>query len=135
MVDRVAVDLDALSGKSIIVKLRGEEVELEEPALEDLFDLIRLAKVAQDADLPTEAEGIEDLAAIENGFKIYEDFRSGVDKVFPVLVGKKINIRQLLKIVEIMQELAVPPELEELEKHNIKLTSDQKKTISATLKQ
>lgn len=113
------LDLDALIPDSVTIKFGGEEIEVLPPKTADVLKLGFLGQKMQDlGDMPDDQ--VETVLA---------NLTEHVRKCIPQLAGKELNTAQLLKLVEIISAMAVPPDAKELEARGI--TSDTpKKTES-----
>lgn len=115
------LDLDTLVKPSKKVKLNGNIIELEPPSLEEL---VKLAK------LGGELQGMEttNLNADEVS-NVIDKLNGGIRELMPALADVKLNIEQIIAVIEMMVDYATPNDTKELEKRGISMTSDQKKTV------
>lgn len=107
------IDLDALIPPSVTVKFGGAEIEIKPPTTGDVLRLGFLGQKLQDANTLTDVE-IDKLVA---------ELTGQVAKCVPELAGKDLSTAQLLKLVEIIGEMSVPPDAVELKKRGISTTS------------
>ena len=135
------LDLDALTGKSKIVKINGKVIEVFPPSLEELLKLQELAKQFEkmDANNLTEEEArlvfvdlqegvlnlIPGLASIlkkEPGFKgfIHSIFKKKNDR-------SSLTLSQVYALINLVIEMSMPENLKELQKNNITIATDKKK--------
>ncbi len=119
------LDLDTLSQSKKRVKINGEVIEFDPPALEDLIEVAKLGgqlqKVkAQQADGEVDAEQMSD---------IMDKLKNGLTGIVPELKDHKLNMLQLIALIELFVDSAQPADTKELEKRGIKLDGDQKKTV------
>lgn len=120
------LDLDALAGKSEKIKLGGEIIEVKQPSLVQLVKLVSAGNRLQSMDESsiTEKEAEEAINLMSEVLIM----------IVPELKGKHLTIRQMFALFDLIQRLAIPKDLEELEKRGVKLSSDQKKILSDSLK-
>lgn len=103
------VDLNALAPKAVTIKLGEDEIQLKQPKVEDVFILGSLGdKLVKSSEL-TEAEVGEAYNALVNKIK----------QMIPELANKEIGIAQLRKLVEIISEMALPPDAKDLKERGI----------------
>lgn len=103
------VDLNALIPEPITIHFGEEDILLEQPATEVLFKLNYLVQTINEAGGKPE----EELK------KYIDDLKAQIFKCIPALAGKTLNTAQILKLVEIINEMAMPPDNDELEKRGI----------------
>lgn len=103
------LDLDALVPPTATIKFGGNEVVVQPPKTADVLALGSLGQKLQDVSALPEAE-LEKLVADMTGL---------LQKIIPELAGKELNTQQLLKLMELVSEMAVPPDAKELEKRGI----------------
>lgn len=103
------LDLDALVPDSVMIKFGGEEIEVLPPKAVDVFKLGFLGQKMQDAGDMADGEMETTLA----------NLTEHVRKCIPQLAGKELSTAQLLKLVEIISGMAVPPDTKELESRGI----------------
>lgn len=118
------LDLDTLSQSKKRVKIQGNIVEFDPPALEDLIELAKLGAQLQqfqnaDTKDPEQMSGVMD------------KLKTGLTDIVPALSEYKLNFNQLLALIDLFVQSAQPNDAKELEKRGIKLDGDQKKTPSA----
>lgn len=118
------LDLDTLSQNKKRVKINGQVIEFEPPALEDLIDLAKLGGKLQKYQGEQEVENVEEMGDVMDGLK------SGLQNIVPELKEHKLNLQQLLALIDLFVQSAQPNDAKELEKRGIKLDGDQKKTAS-----
>jgi hypothetical protein len=116
------LDLDTLVKPSKKVKLNGSIIELEPPSLEELVKLAKLGGELQGMDT-------SNLNADEVS-NVIDKLNEGIRDVMPALKDVKLNIEQIIAVIEMMVDYATPNDTKELEKHGVKLDGDQKKTPS-----
>lgn len=115
------LDLDTLSASKKTVKIGGNIIEITPPALEDLIELAKLGGKLQ------KYQGGQVADAEELG-NVMDELKGGITKLVPELSEHKLNLDQLLALIDLLVESAQPKDAKELEKRGIKLDSDQKKT-------
>ena len=114
------LDLDTLVKPSKKVKLNGEIIELEPPTLEELVKLAKLGGELQGMDTSNlNADEVSD---------VIDKLNAGIRDVMPALKDVKLNIEQIIAVIEMMVDYATPNDTKELEKRGVKLDGDQKKT-------
>lgn len=110
------LDLDALVPKTAIVKFDGKEIEIKPPTTGQLLKMASVGGKLQDADKLTPDELT----------KTIEDFTNQIYELIPELQGRPLNATQLLKLVELINSMAVPPEATELSKRGIEVDGSKK---------
>lgn len=103
------LDLDALAPKPVTVHFGNEDIEIEPPTTSSILRLGSLGKKIESADQLSDDE-------ME---KLVDDMTNQIYKCIPALGGKKLNTAQLLKLVEIISKMSLPPDAEELQKRGI----------------
>lgn len=107
------LDLDALVPVSASIKFDGQVVEVKPPKT---GDVLRLGFLGQQMEKAGELNDVE----LE---KLIADLTAQVVKVVPELASKELNMAQLLKLAQLIGEMAMPPDAKELEKRGIKTDS------------
>jgi hypothetical protein len=118
------LDLDTLSQSKKRVKIAGNIVEFDPPALEDLIELAKLGAQLQ------KFQGA-DTKDPEQMSDVMDKLKKGLTDIVPELSQYKLNFNQLLALIDLFVQSAQPNDTKELEKRGIKLDGDQKKTPSA----
>lgn len=116
------LDLDTLSQTKKRVKIGGEVIEFDPPALEDLIELAKLGGKLQ------KLQGKENLENVDSISEVMDELKNGLINIVPELKKHKLNMNQLLALIELFVDAAQPADSKELEKRGIKLDGDQKKT-------
>lgn len=116
------LDLDTLSADKKRVKINGQGIEIAPPALEDLIDLAKLGGKLQ------KIQGTGQATDPEEMIQLMDDLKSGLVNLVPELKDHKLNLEQLLALIDLLVSSAQPADAKELEKRGIKLDGDQKKT-------
>lgn len=114
------LDLDTLVKPSKKVKINGNIVELQPPSLEKLVKLAKLGGDLQGMDT-------SNLNADEVS-EVIDKLNNGIRELMPELKDIKLNIEQIIAVIEMMVDYATPADTKELEKHGVTMTRDQKKT-------
>lgn len=114
------LDLDTLVKPSKKVKLNGEIIELEPPTLEELVKLAKLGGELQGMD--TTNLNADEVSTV------IDKLNEGIRDVMPALKDVKLNIEQIIAVIEMMVDYATPNDTKELEKRGVKLDGNQKKT-------
>ncbi len=103
------IDLDALVPVNVTIKLGGQEIEIKPPKT---VDVLRLGFLAQKLQKPDELK--------DNELDETLDFMTAqVKKCVPAIESHDLNTAQLLKLVQIISEMAVPPDAKELQERGI----------------
>jgi hypothetical protein len=103
------LDLDALVPPSVVIKFGAKEIEVKPPSLADVLKLGSLGQKMQSVgEMP---DGDVDVVVSELTSHIY--------KCIPELENGTLNTAQLLKLVEIITAMSVPPDAKELEARGI----------------
>lgn len=103
------IDLDALVPPNITVKFGGEEIQITPPKV---ADILRLGFLGQKLATP---DNIKD----NELDKVIEDLTEHVYRCIPQLAGKPLNTPQLLRLVEIIGQMATPPDIKDLQAKGI----------------
>lgn len=98
------LDLDALVPPSVTIKFGGQEIEVKPPKTNEVFRLGFLGQKLSNAQDLNDAE-------LE---KIVTDINSLIAKCIPELTGKDLNTTQLLRLVQIISDMATPPDVTQL---------------------
>lgn len=109
-------DLDALIPEKRVIKYEKEEISVPPPKT---GDLLRLGTLAQKM---AEVESLDDVELN----KAVLDLTSQVYKMIPALDGKTLNLAQLQALIQILSEMAVPKDIEALNKRGITLDKGSK---------
>jgi hypothetical protein len=102
-------DLDALVPPQATIKFGGKEVTVTPPKTADILKLGALGQKLQNI------EGLDD-ATVD---KLVDDLTVVVKHCIPELGDAQLNTPQLLKVMEILSKMAVPPDVAELDKRGI----------------
>ena len=121
------LDLDTLSQAKKRVKINGQIIEFDPPALEDLIEVAKLGGQLQK--IKSQQATGDDVDA-EQMSAVMDKLKSGLAGIVPELKEHKLNMLQLIALIELFVDSAQPADTKELEKRGIKLDSDQKKTVS-----
>lgn len=108
------IDLDALAPEPVVIKLNGKEFTIKPPSVEDIMRLSATASKLEKADTMDQQE-LEALIG-----KLIELLKT----VAPDIADEKYTTIQLIKLVNIITEMATPPDIKELEKKGIKVGAD-----------
>lgn len=107
------IDLDALVPQSRFVKLDGQEIEIKPPKTGSLFKLGSLGEKMQKVDT-------SDQNALQS---VIDEMTIAIVEIVPELAGKNLAASQLIKLFEIISEMATPPNAVELAKRGIDTNS------------
>jgi len=116
------LDLDTLSQNKKRVKISGQIIEFDPPSLQDLIELAKLGSKLQK--IQNEGDNVD----VENMSSVMDELSNGLTNIVPELKEHKLNMEQLLALIDLFVQSAQPNDTKELEKRGIKLDSDQKKT-------
>jgi hypothetical protein len=118
------LDLDTLSQSKKRVKINGEVIEFDPPALEDLIEVAKLGGQLQ------KLQGQQAAGEIDAEFmgEVMDKLKTGLSGIVPELKDHKLNIEQLMALINLFVESAQPNDAKELEKRGVSMTDDQKKT-------
>jgi hypothetical protein len=94
------IDLDALQPKPVTIKLGEQEIEIQPPKT---ADVLRLGVLGQQMEKINEMDD----AGLD---KLVQDITDQLKKVIPEIGDRTLNMAQLLKLVEIVSEMGVPPD-------------------------
>lgn len=107
------IDLDALVPQDVVVKFGGEEISIQPPKTADVLKLGYLGQKLQEGSSLTDAE-------LD---KLILELTTKIKNCVPQLADKDLNTAQLLKLVDIISTMAMPPDTKELAKRGISTTS------------
>lgn len=108
------IDLDALVPPSATLKWRGGEITFNPPLVEDMLRIGQAASKIKDA---------HKLSADELGERL-QALRELFYKHIPELKGEMLTMNQLLVLVTVVQDMATPPDVKELEARGITVGGD-----------
>jgi hypothetical protein len=117
------LDLDTLSQQKKRVKIQGNIVEFSPPSLEDLIELAKLGGQVQKYQ-----QGGLDANNVDDMSMLMDKLKDGLANVVPELKQYKLNMQQLLALIDLLVDSAQPADSKELQKRGIALDNDQKKT-------
>lgn len=120
------LDLDTLSQTKKRVKIAGQVIEFDPPALEDLIEVAKLGGELQ------KLQGQQAAGTVDAEFMgdVMDKLKNGLTGIVPELKDHKLNIQQLIALINLFVESAQPADAKELEKRGVSMTDDQKKTAS-----
>ena len=118
------LDLDTLSQTKKRVKIAGQVIEFDPPALEDLIEVAKLGGELQ------KLQSQQQDGSVDAGFmgEVMDKLKNGLANIVPELKEHKLNINQLMALINLFVESAQPADAKELEKRGVSMTDDQKKT-------
>lgn len=118
------LDLDTLSQSKKRVKIGGNVIEFDPPALEDLIEVAKLGGQLQ------KLQGQQAAGEVDAEFMgdVMDKLKNGLSNIVPELKDHKLNIEQLMALINLFVESAQPNDAKELEKRGVSMTDDQKKT-------
>lgn len=115
--DQQLVDLDALAApQPARIKLDGAEIQVNPPKT---ADFLRLGILGQKLE---EASSLDDDAIT----KLIDSLTATIVRIVPELADKQLSTAQLLKLVQIISEMGMPPDAAELNKRGIKVNDPKK---------
>lgn len=123
----VDLDLEALVGIKKNVRMPdGNVVAISAPDLESLFKLSKLSENVKG--------NVNDLTEDE-ALTIYSNLKSSFVELVPEIEPYKnhLNYGQIFALLDLVVKMAMPSDLEELEKQGITLSDDQKKVLQGYL--
>lgn len=129
--DKVDIDLDIILREKRSIKLNGKIIEVEIPDLETFFKLSKVSSDLKNIQEQTEKDGMTEDAAVE----ILEKFNKVFYELFPNLSDENLMLEQKLALINFVSKLAMPKDTTELQKHDVVLGDDQKKTDSESSEQ
>lgn len=117
----IDLDLDALNPESKKLKLNGKIFDINPPDVFELFGVMGLKK---------KFDGIKqsDMTP-EQAMEVLGDIKEAIGKLVPPIKGEPLNMDQMFGIIDFVVSMAVPKNLEEMQKRGIKLDSDEKKIL------
>lgn len=116
------LDLDTLGQSKKRVKIGGNVIEFDPPSLQDLIELAKLGSKLQK--IQSQGDNVD----IDNMSSVMDELSNGLTNIVPELKEHKLNMEQLLALIDLFVQSAQPNDTKELEKRGIKLDGDQKKT-------
>jgi hypothetical protein len=116
------LDLDTLGQSKKRVKIGGSVIEFDPPSLQDLIELAKLGSKLQK--IQNQGDNVD----IDNMSSVMDELSNGLTNIVPELKEHKLNMEQLLALIDLFVQSAQPNDTKELEKRGIKLDGDQKKT-------
>jgi hypothetical protein len=116
------LDLDTLGQSKKRVKIGGSVIEFNPPSLQDLIELAKLGSKLQK--IQNQGDNVD----IDNMSSVMDELSNGLTNIVPELKEHKLNMEQLLALIDLFVQSAQPNDTKELEKRGIKLDGDQKKT-------
>lgn len=120
------LDLDTLVKPSKKVRINGEIVEIQPPSLEELVGLAKLGGELQSMQVDKKNMDVDQVETA------ITKLRDGFASLVPELKDHKLNIDQLLALLDLVVQTAQPNDVKELEKRGISMSDDQKKTVSGS---
>lgn len=118
------LDLDTLSQSKKRVKISGQVIEFDPPALEDLIEVAKLGGELQKLQTQQKDGSVD----AEFMGEVMDKLKNGLANIVPELKDHKLNINQLMALINLFVESAQPADAKELEKRGVSMTDDQKKT-------
>ena len=125
---RVDLDLDTITKPSKTIRVDGRVIKVEPVELGGLFKLFRLY-----GDL-SKSDGDISVENLQEADETFKKLKATIIELVPGLKDAKLNFERLIAILELVVSMAIPSDLEELEKRGIKLSPEQKKILSQSSK-
>ena len=91
--------------------------------------MIELAKLG--GQVQKYQQGGLDANNVDDMSMLMDKLKDGLANVVPELKQYKLNMQQLLALIDLLVDSAQPADTKELQKRGIALDNDQKKTVSA----
>ena len=110
------LDLNALMPQPRRIKLGEVEIEIQPPKTQDILKLGTLGQKLQN---------LEDLTD-EQVDELTQKLREAIDRVVPELQGHELNTAQLMALLNLIIEMAMPPEAEALAAKGITVDTPKK---------
>lgn len=107
------VDLDALAPEASIIKFDGEEIKVQPPKT---GYVLKLGTFGQ------QLEKIDDLTE-EQVDKLVSELTNHIYKMIPELKDKPLTTSQLLRLIQIITAMTIPPEAKALKARGITVDS------------
>lgn len=114
--DEAILDLDALVPKPRIIKIGDQQIQVKPPKTADVLRLGTLGQKLEDsADLPEEELN-----------KIIASMEELIKKCIPELASIELNSSQLMKLIELIGAMSLPPDATELKNRGIEVDNPKK---------
>lgn len=110
------LDLNALAPEPAKVKFGDDVIEVKPPTTANVLKLGFLGRKLESADTLSDEELNTLIASLTDQ----------VFKCVPALSGKDLSTAQLLKLVELISNMSLPPDAEELKRRNITVDTGKK---------
>lgn len=107
------VDLDALVPQAVKIKFGGSEIEVRPPKT---GQVLKLSVLGQKLAEPS-------LLSTEQIQPIIDDLTTLILECVPELKDSVLTSTQLMKLMEIISEMSVPPDAKQLEKQGLEASS------------
>lgn len=114
--DDSIIDLDALQPQPVTLTFKGKTLTVNPPKTGDVLRLNTVARKINDL------QGLLD-EEIEN---ILQNVQAKIAAVIPELKDENLNTAQLLLVIKIINEMALPPDAKELKKRGITVDNPKK---------
>lgn len=108
------IDLDALMPRAVTIKFQNKEININPPKT---GDILRLGKTAQKLQDSSESTDID---------KDIQDVSDHIYKIIPELNGEQLTTGQLLLLIKIISDMAIPPDAKELQERGITVDGSKK---------
>jgi hypothetical protein len=113
----IDLDLDALVEQKYSIKLGGEVLNVVPPTLEQLINILGYAKKLEGVGGDVEPQAVSEA---------FDGLKGFVAECIPELGDKKINLRQLIALVQYIVKISSPDDVKALEDNGIKLNTQKK---------
>lgn len=115
---QIDLDLDTLSKPSQHIKIGGEVVEIQPPTLAGFLSLQKVGELFQKIDPDNIPE--------DKAKELDEQIAGALKTAVPELKDHDLNLMQKMALMNVVISSSMPADMQELEKHGIKPTSEKK---------
>lgn len=119
----IDLDLDLFAPKDRVVKFGGKMITVKQPTTEQLFQIMTIGQRMSTFD--TENVSNDDLETL------LKESRAIIAITIPELVDAELNIQQIVALVQMIGEMALPKDLKELQSRGITADIDPKATATS----
>ena len=119
--EQYELDLDTFVVNSKSVKLNGKIFNIEIPDMQTLFELSSVGAKLQSV-------SGTDKNATKKTERILNKLKNVIFRLCPNLKNEKMTFAQMMGLLSFITKMAIPKDMEQMEKRGIKLDDNQKKT-------